>query len=123
MVTEGDTPYRGDADEPAALLRSESIFGARVRNRNGEDLGHIRDILVDVGRGRAAFVVLSSGGLLGEKYFAFPWKNLTRRPERGEFVLDVEREQLENTERLRPDEWPVHGTWEHTRSLMPYREE
>ncbi len=128
MATEGNTHDRAGAKEdcPDTLLRSGSIFGAGVRNRSGEELGHIRDILVDVESGRAAYIVLAFGGGVlgvGEKVFAIPWENLSSCPERGEFILDIGREHLEKAEGLSEDEWPLRSDWKHTRSLMPYREE
>src|SRR5580704_7263924 len=47
------------------VLAAGTLTGDRVRNRAGEDLGKIEEIMLDVGSGRVAYAVLSSGGFLG----------------------------------------------------------
>ena len=53
-----------------------TVIGSKVVNQQGEDLGTIEDIVVDVDVGRIAYAVLSFGGFLGmgDKYFAIPWE-------------------------------------------------
>ena len=104
---------------------SQDVIGAKVRTRQGEDIGIIKELLVDPESGRISYAILAYGGLmgLGEKLFAFPWEALTQRPEVQVFVLNVDREQLENAPGLNRDEWPIRSSWEHSKSLMPYRED
>ncbi|SAK70196.1 PRC-barrel domain-containing protein [Caballeronia glebae] len=46
---------------------------------DGEDIGKISDIMLDVRGGRFAYAVLSEGGFLGmgTKLHAIPWSALT----------------------------------------------
>jgi len=59
-----------------------------VVNHQGEDLGKIEELMIDLDRGRIAYAVLSFGGFLGigDKLFAFPGRLLaSTRPGRGLF--------------------------------------
>jgi sporulation protein YlmC with PRC-barrel domain len=94
--------------QPQALSAS-TIIGDTVRNRLGEDLGHIKELMLDVEDGRIAYAVLSFGGILGigDKLFAVPWRALELRPEERTFYLDVDKEQLENAPGFDKDNWPM----------------
>ncbi|MBY6061446.1 PRC-barrel domain-containing protein [Microbacterium esteraromaticum] len=43
----------------------EDIRDRRVRDRNGEDMGKIKDLLVDDSEGKVRFLEVASGGFLG----------------------------------------------------------
>jgi sporulation protein YlmC with PRC-barrel domain len=78
------------------IVSSDALEGGRVVNPRGEDLGTIEEIMIDVPRGRVAYAVLACGlPELDEKRVAVPWKDLTRDSERDCFVLDSDRERLE----------------------------
>ncbi|MGH6611986.1 MAG: PRC-barrel domain-containing protein, partial [Burkholderiaceae bacterium] len=46
-------------------MRLSQLIGKDVRNAQGEDLGDIKDVILDVNNGRVHYVVLSFGGFLG----------------------------------------------------------
>jgi hypothetical protein len=86
------------------------MTGDPVRNSAGEDLGHIEHIMIDIPSGRVVYAVLSFGGFLGigDSWVAVPW-NAMRIDEKEmieSFVLDIDRETLENAPRLSKDRWP-----------------
>jgi sporulation protein YlmC with PRC-barrel domain len=56
-------------------LSASTITGDQARNNDGEKLGHLEEIVIDLDSGRVSYAVLASGGFLGlgEKYFAVPW--------------------------------------------------
>ena len=80
----------------------------RVRNAIGEDLGEIKDLVVEVETGRVLYAVLSFGGFLGmgDKWFAIPWEALEFRPAERHFILDVEKERLEQAPGFEKNHWP-----------------
>jgi len=61
------------------VMAQGTLEGNDVYNSAGEELGSIKDIMIDVPRGRVAYAVLSRGGVLGigDKLFAIPWGALT----------------------------------------------
>lgn len=97
------------------VLSAGSMIGDGVKNRQGEDLGHIKDIMIDTETGRVAYAVLSFGGFLGlgDKLFAIPWQALSIDTNEKKFILNVEKEVLENAQGFDPDNWPdmADRTW------------
>lgn len=85
-----------------------NVIGSRVRNSAGEDLGKIEQIVLDIRRGSIAYAVLSFGGFLGigDKLFAVPWIALRIGSAEDDFVLDVDRNVLENAPGFDKHAWP-----------------
>jgi sporulation protein YlmC with PRC-barrel domain len=90
------------------VLSAGTLAGDRVRNRAGEDLGKIEEIMLDLESGRVAYAVLSFGGFLGigDKLFAVPWEALQLNADEHEFLLDVDKQTLENAPGFDKDNWP-----------------
>ena len=93
--------------------RLSSLAPANVRNNKGTDLGHICGIAVDTTDGRVAYAVLAYGGFLGigSKDFAVPWSALKKNVGRNErssvsYVLNIDKNKLENANGLEDDQWP-----------------
>src|SRR5579863_312793 len=55
---------RGDGPGPD-VMASSSLESTQVITSDGEDVGKIKEIMLDVRHGRIAYAVLSSGGFLG----------------------------------------------------------
>lgn len=101
----GGVPGEGPGPE---VMTADSLEGDDVINARGEDLGEIKEIMIDVRNGRVAYAVLSSGGFLGvgNKLFAIPWSALTLDAERKCFVLDVDKDKLANAPGFDKGHWP-----------------
>lgn len=90
------------------LQSADSLTNTSVTNPQGENLGQIKAIMLDVETGRIAYAVLDFGGFLGigSKHFALPWRGFTFNMARGEIILDISKEKLENAEGFDSDQWP-----------------
>ena len=98
-----------DHSGPGPEVMAASDFeGEDVVNRQGETVGEIEEIMLDVRGGRIAYAVLAVGGFLGvgEKFFAIPWRALTLDTDRKCFILDVDKQRLENAPGFDKDNWP-----------------
>lgn len=97
------------------VMAADTLEGDDVVNTQGENLGEIKDIMLDVPTGRIAYAVLASGGMLGigEKLFAVPWNALTMDADRECFILDIDKERLKNAPGFDKDHWPsmADTTW------------
>lgn len=97
------------------LMGADTLLGNDVYNRQGEDLGDIKEIMLDVPTGRVSYAVLSFGGLLGvgEKLFAVPWEALSLDTFNKRFTLDVDRDRLANAPGFDKKDWPnmADQTW------------
>ena len=102
--------YRGSAgDGPGpGLMGAETLIGNEVCNGDGDELGELKEIMLDVRSGRVAYAVLSFGGFLGvgEKLFAVPWSALTLDTMNRRFVLNVDQERLKSAPGFDKDNWP-----------------
>lgn len=98
-----------------AMMSAGTLTGDDVYNPQGEDLGEIKEIMLDMRSGRVAYAVLSFGGFLGmgEKLFAVPWGALKLDAANKRFVLNVEKERLETAPGFDKDHWPdmADQTW------------
>ena len=104
------------ADGPGPdVMAAATLDGNKVLSSDGEDIGKIKDIMLDVGSGRVAYAVLSSGGFLGigDKLLAIPWHALTLDTGRKCFVLNMTAERVKNAPGFDKDHWPsmADQTW------------
>lgn len=84
-------------DSPNTMIASDRVEGTVVYNREGERLGTVERFMVDKVSGQAEYAVLAFGGLfgLGHRHYPLPWKALTYDLEKGGYVVDVTKEQIE----------------------------
>ena len=90
------------------LMGADTLNGNDVYNQKDEDLGDIKEIMINMQTGRISYAVLSFGGFLslGEKLFAVPWDALKLDTENKRFVLNVDKERLEDAPGFDKDNWP-----------------
>ncbi|MEX3931546.1 PRC-barrel domain-containing protein [Paraburkholderia phymatum] len=97
------------------VMAAATLDGDKVLSADGNDIGKIRDIMLDVRSGRIAYAVLSSGGFLGigDKLLAIPWSALTLDADRKCFLLDMPTESVKNAPGFDKDHWPpmADATW------------
>ncbi len=98
------------------LMGADTLVGNDVFNHKDEDLGDIKEIMLDMRSGKVGYAVLSFGGFLGmgEKLFAVPWKALTLDTNNKRFVLKVEKDRLKLAPGFDKDKWPnmADQSWE-----------
>ena len=89
-------------------MSADTLEGNDVYNHQGEKLGSVQEIMLDVPHGRIAYAVLSRGGVLGigDKLYAIPWHALVLDTDRKCFVLDVSAERLSQADGFDKDDWP-----------------
>src|SRR4051812_10482057 len=98
-----------NANRPLKVLTASSIIGDKVENGKGENLGKIKDIMLNIHTGAIEYVVLEySGGFLGlnEKLFAIPFTALKVNPRNQDFVLNIENDFLEKAPGFDKKHWP-----------------
>jgi len=96
------------------LMTANTLQGDNVVNRQGETLGEIKEIMIDVPRGRVAYAVMASDGFLGlgEKLFALPWSALTLDTERECFLMNAAKERFEKAPGFDKDHWPSNADFD-----------
>lgn len=101
----GPSPRQGPGPE---LMGADTLVGNAVYNQKAENLGDIKEIMLDMRSGRIGYAVLSFGGFLGlgEKLFAVPWNALKLDTENKRFVLNVEKDRLDGAPGFDKNHWP-----------------
>ena len=116
MENEHYDMYKGSSECPGpTLMGADTLVGNSVYNTKGEDLGDIKDIMLNVTYGKVSYAVLEFGGFLGmgEKLFAVPWEALKLDAENKRFTLDVGKDRLKDAPGFDKDHWPnmADETW------------
>lgn len=104
------------------LMGADTLIGNDVSNHMDEDLGDIKEIMLDVSTGQVAYAVLSFGSFLGlgEKLFAVPWSALTLDTQNKRFVLNVEKDRLKSAPGFDKDDWPDMADQSWIREVHSY---
>ena len=97
-----------DLDSPNRLIASNRVEGTAVYNREGERLGRIESFMVDKRSGQAEYAVMSFGGLfgLGHDHYPLPWNVLEFDPDKGGYVVNLDKEKLKEGPNFRAGEEP-----------------
>jgi sporulation protein YlmC with PRC-barrel domain len=97
------------------VMGADTLVGNDVYNHDDEDLGDIKEIMLDMRTGRVGYAVLSFGGFLGmgEKLFAVPWNALKLDTENKRFTLNVPKDRLKGAPGFDREHWPnmADETW------------
>lgn len=103
-------------------VKSSAIIGTDVVNPQGENLGDIKEVVIDPHSGRVAYGVVSFGGFLGmgEKLFAIPFSAFAYDLANNEYVLDVSRDRLKSAPGFAADKWPTMSDEKWNREVYKY---
>ncbi len=92
-------------DQQFRQRKAEDLIGKQVRGASGEEIGQIRDLIVDSGNGQIRYIVVSSGGVLGIGGTRRAVPATALNPGRdGHLTLGVERSVWEQAPQFREDE-------------------
>jgi sporulation protein YlmC with PRC-barrel domain len=98
----------GDGPGPD-LMAAATLDGNKVVTADGEHVGKISDIMLDVRSGRIAYAVLSEGGFLGmgTTLHAIPWRALTLNVDEKLFLVNLMADEIKNSPGFDKDHWPT----------------
>lgn len=105
-------------------VKASKIIGTKVVNPKGDNLGDIKELVIDPLTGRVAYAVVSFGGFLslGEKLFAIPFSAFAYSVAQSNYVLDVSKERLEAAPGFDADHWPSMTDEAWNRHVYKYYE-
>lgn len=97
-------------DETDRLIASNKVEGTAVYDRDGNKLGSVYNFMVDKRSGKAEYAVMSFGGFLGmgEDFHPLPWDQLTYDTDKGGYVVNLSKDELEGAPRYRAGEEPMY---------------
>jgi sporulation protein YlmC with PRC-barrel domain len=101
----GPDQHKGPGPE---LMGADTLIGNDVYNSKNEDLGEIKEIMLDMETGKVSYAVLAFGGMLGmgEKLFAVPWEALTLDTRHKRFTLNLSKDRLKDAPGFDKAHWP-----------------
>lgn len=101
------------------VVKASEVVGVNVKNKAGENLGTINEVVINKELGKISYLVLNFGGHLGfgNKFFAIPWKVFTYNEDQDCFILNVEKDRLKNAPGFDKDNWPNFTATEISTSI------
>lgn len=109
---QGEQGQKQRQNQQVRDMRASDIIGATVRDKQGETLGDVQDLIVDVGNEKVSYAILAFGGFLGfgEKLFAYPMDRFQAAGDDGdELMLSVSEQELKNAPGFDRSNWPTFG--------------
>ena len=98
-----------DANKDLRLVKASDLVGKKIENTSKDNLGDIKELVLDPRRSRVSYIVMKSGGFLGmgDKLFAIPWQAIKfdRKEKKDELVLNVSKERFEKAPEYKDKEW------------------
>jgi sporulation protein YlmC with PRC-barrel domain len=103
-------------------VKASAMIGTDVVNAKGDNLGDVKEVVIDPRTGRVAYAVVSFGGFLGmgEKLFAVPFGSFRYDVSKNDYVLDISKERLEAAPGFDPDKWPTMADEKWNRDVYKY---
>jgi sporulation protein YlmC with PRC-barrel domain len=104
--TEADANISRDKVE--RVHKASGLMGMEVRNNEGEKLGEIKDLVLDVKSGKVSYAVLAVGGFLGigEKLIALPPSSLKPSEDHGHLKLNADKSRIQAAPGFAATAWP-----------------
>ncbi|HJU23673.1 MAG TPA: PRC-barrel domain-containing protein, partial [Casimicrobiaceae bacterium] len=121
----GRAMYTRAAGQPLSqvqAIRASRLIGVDVTNPQGDDLGEIRDLLIDVHDGRIRYAVLDYGGMLnvGDNLFAVPITAFRPAADGSGFIVNIDNDKLEHAPSFNRDQWPDFNSSDYTSRVDRY---
>ena len=95
-------------DERLQLLSANHLLGYPIVSLQGDTLGEIEDIIIDVGEDAIAYVVIALGGFLGlgEELTPVPFNALKPALDEEALVLSITADRLTRAPRFQTEQMP-----------------
>ena len=96
------------ANTPVERLTATSVIGDRVENPQGEELGKIDNLMINLQTNQIEYAVIEFGSFLGlgGKLFAVPFTELQVDPARKIFILNRDKDYLKESPGFDKSHWP-----------------
>jgi sporulation protein YlmC with PRC-barrel domain len=104
------------------LITASQLIGENVINSRDEDIGKIKELVLNLRTGKIAYAVLSFGGFLGmgDKLFAIPFHLMKINPKKDYVILDIEKSKLQNAPGFDKQNWPNFNDTQWADSIENY---
>ena len=99
--------------------KASELIGLAVKNLQGEKLGKVEDLAIDVQSGRVVYVVLSTGGFvgMGDSLHAVPPGALHHDVANKVVHLDADKEKLKAAPKFEMSKWSEFSDSDHVTAI------
>ena len=79
-----------------SAIRAKKVLGTNIKDKSGQKIGEVEDVILDKQSNNIMFAVVSFGGFLGagEKYHPIPWAALNYVESENAYVVPYTKDQL-----------------------------
>lgn len=97
-----------EANTPVERLTATSVIGDRIENPEGEELGKVDNLMINLQNNKIEYAVIEFGSFLGMggKLFAVPFSELKVDSIRKIFILNRDKEYLKKSPGFDKTHWP-----------------
>src|SRR3954469_22698037 len=91
------------------INRAHNLIGMQIRNRNNEEIGEIKDLVIDLQSGKVGYATIAVGGFLGvgEKLIAVPLSDLQPSERSDKYlILDASKGEIMDAPGIAQTNWP-----------------
>ena len=97
------------------MNKCSKVIGSTVRNSQGETLGKISDIVLDLNNGRVSYCVLDVSHKISAtpKYLAVPIGAFQCSPDESHLILNADKDKVAQAQGFDRDNWPpaINPAW------------
>jgi len=115
---------KAEEKKKSTLERSTDLINRVVVNKNGDHIGYIEDLAVELPNGRIVYAALSTKNALGlgGKLFSLPYSAFRWTEDRKSLVLDVKKGEFDSMDGFDTKSWPTmpNKTWVKLGGKTPY---
>ena len=110
------------ASNQPGLVSVNKIIGYKIKDPQNNELGEIRDVILDVNEDHIAYVIIAFGGFLGmgEDLSPVPFSALVPAVEEEAFVLSISADKLEKAPRYSAEKMPEMDDPKWGKSIFNY---
>lgn len=103
-------------------LAATAIIEGRIENPQGEDLGGVDNLMINLQTGEIEYVVAAFGSFLGMggKLFAIPFAEFRLSPDKKVFVIARDKEYLKQCPGFDKDHWPDTNEHKYFKDVSMY---
>jgi len=98
-----------DANKNTHLCKASELIGKNVENPQHDNLGEVKELVLDSRQSRVNYFVMKSGGFLGmgDKLFAIPWGavKFDIKENKDKLVLNATKERFEKAPEYKDQDW------------------
>ena len=105
-----------------ALVGAGRLTGRHLYNLQGDSLGSVFEIMLDLGSGQVAYAVLdvSCFSRLNRRLYAVPWDAFQHDSASGRLLLNIEPTRLQSAPAFEHNSWPDMSDADWALTLQEY---